>query len=179
METTKSPLQSVLECKEGAKVAMGNILSEKSTTKEQFLKMEEYQGNCLQNIKILTQKVAQEPRTTPNILLLTALEKTESRLIVDQKMVKLLNYGSQNGTNVGEEMYGMIYAAQLVTQREHLAWDEYKEALEELPPVEATTQGQGVDFIGWGFLIIMGFIVIRALLKKQGAKTPPNEKPPV
>lgn len=174
-------LQSILECKEGTSNAMGKILTG-SSTPEQLVRMDEYQTLCLKQFKVLAEKLKLEVESDSNIKLAEALESTENRIIIEQKMIRFLikTETPKDGIHLGEEMLGFVFAGKLVAPKENNAWGAYKVSLEE----EKSAPPKGnTDFLGWGLLIIMAFVLGRALLKKYGPKgttdSESNEKGPL
>jgi hypothetical protein len=174
-------LQSILECKEGTSIAIGKVL-EGATTDEQLQRIADFQTQCLQSFQVVQAKLDQEVKSESNIKLSEALEKTQNRIIIEQKMLRFLIKSDTPGAGnkMGEEMLGFIFAAKMTAPQENEAWGEYRASLE----AEKTAPPKGnTDFVGWGLLIIMLFIIGRALLKradnKDKAESKSNEKPPV
>lgn len=152
----------VLQCKESSKELMNkppkmNSLDE---MKNFLIFTEQNQNQCLNLIEKLKNEAKNNEQ--PQILI-TALIKTQERILVEQKQIKSFSKESltkEDATNLGYLQVGIG----LVRQQEEIAWGEYKTYLEN--------QRLGIETgFNWSFVFwIMVIGVIMALVKRVQKK---------
>lgn len=156
----KLTLQAILDCKTGSSDTMAKVLK-MNPSLEQLQKFEDYQTQCYKILTLAAEKINEEPVTGANKALLSALEKTQKRLILENQMVRKLeaSYKSNNGVELTQNVIGYVYAGKLVVEQEAKAWGEYKTAL-EVESKNATVGSRPImDYFSWILLIFLIFIV--------------------